>query len=1417
MHARPVRSVPTLLALGLLVGLAFASIPAGAVPVEIVYSENDDGVPTPTPVVLGEPVALSIPIWADPSGTPGGVVFGLQDLRIERFGDVEIAGFSCEAANACLEGVSDAPAEARVVTLGDDLQGEAVPFRIGTLDVEVVGTGGLRVARGTTIDGQHEPGPVDATTIALFTVPEPDVATLLLFGAFGIAATARLRRRPEGGGRSSTAPRWTGAILALLAAVPVVSAGPAAAQLYPSPPFDFANAPFVSRPTRLTPAFGSPGAPVPLLVVVLRNQGLDHSAWPAPVVADAAFGEWQGCTPSVARWFARASNGRLTLAPAGESQGTANDGVVLVDGVDVEDRSNAELRRMALEAADPFVDYGSFDRDGDGRIENDELVLLAVNANNAEQGGQAGGLSSTSGLDGVDFAGFSVPLADGMPGSRTTWIHEIMHALFVHRDLYGYGIGAYGIMGPTVGSGDKTFGPLGFTRGILGWDDFRVVSEEGRYEVGTGDDPLLLYAPAHGTHEYFLLENRINGVCGEIDYDAPDSGLLLTRIFPDRLLAPDHTPPVEVLAADGLRRAPACGGKALLAADAPIGSTQLTVDAPSLRQDRSIELRIRAVDGYGVSSLPWDEELIQGSIDADTPLVVALDAPTTVEHAAGDEVGWRGADWQDYWTTATSSPRSSGATEISVFPTSVGPAPATPFELNVEGLEDPIEVSAVAGNTLTLTDPLPGDVSSVARVWVDPRGNFCLGAGNTAAWDSADAATPDRVASPTWSNGLSSGIRILGIGAAAETTEVYVDLPLPGAGVFVDAPALATMDALSRPPADLHNTGDATDSIELTVVDRNGSRFGDHTATSLAAGGEEAVSLSSAPPATGPVPWGLALEWTATSSNDPTIVDRATTRIDYAFSAWPGATLLDFWNRVPTVQPDPSIFLDWPAAEYAGHFRVEALSRSRTISPIDDIDEIDVTMPRLADHLSPFIPGEPAHVPSCGPLGIQVDGPFGTEDIHVQTALVVEVEGRYGFRPPDDSLSLGGPSPFLPPGHLRFRAECPSDLAVYELTLDDVDRQRDQRYAYAVNGEIVTQVLRIPDGSLAQDLALAKQLRGLSCRGGFFPHCAGRVPGIAELRIDLLQRSLTNCVGEDCDFFAVPWAAAADFDLTLLAPIGSTVRLLDADLAVFAAAVPEGLVLAATGEPTTLDSSFPAGLRGQPGAGGATDAVALAVNASSTLPRVPGGSSDRAAHRHPDRSAHDHAAQPEAPNPASPGHTPAILDPVPEVRERFRFDIQGLEPGLYVLQVDAPADFVPEEDPVALRIEWPTDDADGDRVPDDLDNCPFVANDQTDRGGVGPTSAPDGIGDACQCGDVDGDGRVTGLDGALARRASYGLAPHSEGVDSLPGANRCDVDGLFGCDVSDGDFMKAASLGLTNGVPQTCEAARFPGAGPQAD
>ena len=112
---------------------------------------------------------------------------------------------------------------------------------------------------------------------------------------------------------------------------------------------------------------------------------------------------------------------------------------------------------------------------------------------------------------------------------------------------------------------------------------------------------------------------------------------------------------------------------------------------------------------------------------------------------------------------------------------------------------------------------------------------------------------------------------------------------------------------------------------------------------------------------------------------------------------------------------------------------------------------------------------------------------------------------------------------------------------------------------------------------------------------------------------------------------------------------------------------------------------------------------------------------------------------------------------------------------------------------------------DFDSFTNDRDNCPFATNsDQADRGGVagGPS---DGIGDACQCGDISDDGVVDSTDVAVLRAAlatGGPLSPH--------GAAKCRVESATAaCDVVDVTVLRRrlATPALPPGISQSCAAA----------
>jgi len=101
-------------------------------------------------------------------------------------------------------------------------------------------------------------------------------------------------------------------------------------------------------------------------------------------------------------------------------------------------------------------------------------------------------------------------------------------------------------------------------------------------------------------------------------------------------------------------------------------------------------------------------------------------------------------------------------------------------------------------------------------------------------------------------------------------------------------------------------------------------------------------------------------------------------------------------------------------------------------------------------------------------------------------------------------------------------------------------------------------------------------------------------------------------------------------------------------------------------------------------------------------------------------------------------------------------------------------------------------DTDADTIPDATDNCPYASNvDQLNRGGIGTSvgANQDGIGDACQCGDVNGDGRVLSSDSTIILRS---LLTPPTATQAQP--QFCDVGGTTGCFTADSTIILRALL-----------------------
>jgi hypothetical protein len=109
------------------------------------------------------------------------------------------------------------------------------------------------------------------------------------------------------------------------------------------------------------------------------------------------------------------------------------------------------------------------------------------------------------------------------------------------------------------------------------------------------------------------------------------------------------------------------------------------------------------------------------------------------------------------------------------------------------------------------------------------------------------------------------------------------------------------------------------------------------------------------------------------------------------------------------------------------------------------------------------------------------------------------------------------------------------------------------------------------------------------------------------------------------------------------------------------------------------------------------------------------------------------------------------------------------------------------------RLEFsPFHDCDADGVADPVDNCPHRANPGLEDDGGIASAVADGIGNACQCGDVTANGIVNGQDANAIQRHGIGAAPNP--LFSAP--EHCDVSGNAQCNGQDANAVKREALGI---------------------
>ena len=245
---------------------------------------------------------------------------------------------------------------------------------------------------------------------------------------------------------------------------------------------------------------------------------------------------------TVSHYYNEISSGKVNFAPATESYGTPDDGIIKVQmtypNPNLVVNENAHLEQGVIEEAiskaDQYIDFSSYDSNYDGNITPDELALTFILS------GPEGAITKTTGTWAhvTYFAGTII--VDGKTvnqrytamGERQ-WdhdatigviAHEWGHQLFNLPDLYEgeHDIGKWGLMGSSWGqcnqyasnaAGGCPAHMTGYSKLRSGFYDPQVV------EINQSPVTVDLFhhvdgnfnivkIPVENTEDYFILENR---------------------------------------------------------------------------------------------------------------------------------------------------------------------------------------------------------------------------------------------------------------------------------------------------------------------------------------------------------------------------------------------------------------------------------------------------------------------------------------------------------------------------------------------------------------------------------------------------------------------------------------------------------------------------------------------------------------------------------------------------------------------------------------------------------------------------------------------------------------------------------------------------------------------------------------------
>ena len=269
---------------------------------------------------------------------------------------------------------------------------------------------------------------------------------------------------------------------------------------------------------------------------------------------------------SVKEYFADVSGGRIDIQ--GEVVGPYRMPQTIAayagadNGVQAATPNARTLANDALTAANPHLDFGPYDNDGNGYVD----AFIVVHAGRgAEETGAAADiwshkwvLPSERSVDGTKVYAYLTIPEDARLGVSA---HELGHLLFGWPDLYdtdntSEGVGNWCLMGSGSWGlgGDRPVHPSAWCKSTQGWVNVITQTTNGDVtvaDVKTGRNAYRLWKDGAAGNEYFLVENR-----QQAGYDAslPGQGLLIWHI--DEAIANNKNEAhykVALMQADGAR------------------------------------------------------------------------------------------------------------------------------------------------------------------------------------------------------------------------------------------------------------------------------------------------------------------------------------------------------------------------------------------------------------------------------------------------------------------------------------------------------------------------------------------------------------------------------------------------------------------------------------------------------------------------------------------------------------------------------------------------------------------------------------------------------------------------------------------------------------------------------------------------